>query len=216
MIDRARLVLMTPQVGDAAAWPADLTGPLEQALAAGRVDAVIIRLPKLDERTLIKLLKPVIALVQEHGAAALLEDAPLIVARSGADGAHASQPEGLKEALDTLKPHDRIVGVGGLRARHDSMEAAEVGCDYVLFGEPRDDGTTPPFSAVLDRVSWWAEVFQVPCVGYVADLADVREMAATGCEFVAVGEAAFQHPDGPGEAVKAALAAIGEAAAQKS
>ena len=41
-------------------------------------------------------------------------------------------------------------------------------------------------------------------------------MAATGCEFVAVGEAAFQHPDGPGEAVKAALAAIGEAAAQKS
>ena len=39
-------------------------------------------------------------------------------------------------------------------------------------------------------------------------------MAATGCEFVALGDAVFQHPGGPAEAVKAALAAIGEAAAR--
>ena len=70
-----------------------LTGPLEQALD-GRAASTpsIIRLPTLDERTLIKLLKPVVALVQEHGAAALLEDAPRIVARVGRRRRHASQP----------------------------------------------------------------------------------------------------------------------------
>lgn len=213
MTEHTRLVLITPMPAGPESWPGDMAVALQAALEAGRIDAVIIRLPEADERTQIKLAKPVIALVQEHGAAALLQDAPALVARSGADGVHLSEPAPLRDALGALKPHDRIVGAGGLRARHDAMEAAEEDCDYVLFGEMAADGTAPPFSAVLERAEWWAELFQTPCVARVASLDEVGPMAATGCEFVALDDAVFAHPGGPAEAVRVALAAVAAAPA---
>ena len=48
------------------------------------------------------------------------------------------------------------------------MLAAESGADYVMFGEPDADGARPPFEAIVERVEWWAEVFQIPCVAYAA------------------------------------------------
>ncbi|WP_460450548.1 thiamine phosphate synthase [Alsobacter sp. SYSU BS001988] len=207
----ARLVLVTPRVDDPSGWPGPLTASLEKAVAAGPVDAVVLRLPKADERTLIKLIKPIAAAVQAHNTALLLEDAPDLVNRSGADGVHVSDPTKLRAALDALKPHDRIVGVGDLRARHDAMEAAEEGCDYVLFGEPRLDDSLPPLSGVLERAQWWAELFQTPCVAFAPTLDDVAALAATGSEFVALGDAAFGHPGGPAEAVRLAHEALSAA-----
>jgi thiamine-phosphate pyrophosphorylase len=208
MTERARLVLVTPAVVDGGSWPGALADQLAAAMRGGRVDAVIVRLPKLDDRSLLKLLKPIIPIAQDQGAAVLLEDAAPLVARSGADGVHVTGVEGLREALETLRPQERIVGVGGLRARHDAMEAAEAGVDYVMFGEPREDGTVPPFPAVIERAGWWAEVFEAPCIAYVPEMAGVEPMAGTGCEFVAVSEAVFGHPDGPEAGVRDALAAI--------
>ncbi|WP_293866908.1 thiamine phosphate synthase [uncultured Alsobacter sp.] len=208
MSERARLVLVTPAPSEGAEWPGALADQLAAAARGGRIDAIIVRLPRLDDRTVIKLLKPIVPVAQEHGSAVLLEDAPALVARSGADGVHLTGLEGLRDALETLRPQERIVGVGGLRARHDAMEAAEAGVDYVMFGEPRRDGTAPPFPAVLERAGWWAEVFETPCVAHVESLEGVEPMAATGCEFVAVGDAVFNHPDGPEAGVREALAAI--------
>jgi thiamine-phosphate pyrophosphorylase len=91
------------------------------------------------------------------------------------------------------------------------MEAAEAGCDYVMFGEPREDGSMPPFPAVLERVQWWAELFETPCIAFAPTLDEVGPLAATGCEFVALGDAVFKHPDGPAEAVRQAHAAIAAA-----
>jgi thiamine-phosphate pyrophosphorylase len=218
MTERARLVLVTPRIvsGDdpawqPAAWADALSRSLRSAYEGGRVDAVLVQLPEIDERSLLKLVKPIVADGQEAGAAMLLVDAPDIVARAGADGVHVSRPEALQAALDALKPHDRIVGSGGARARHDAMEAAEAGVDYVMFGEPDETGITPPLPAVLERAAWWAELFQTPCIAFVPSLDDVAAMAATGCEFVALGEAVFEAPAGPAEAVRTALAAIAQA-----
>jgi thiamine-phosphate pyrophosphorylase len=219
MTDSARLVLATPrplggQPGfQPAAWADDLARALAAAFEGGPIDAVLLNLPALDERSLVKLLKPIVSLGQEKGAAMLLVDAPDIVARAGADGVHVSRPEALQPALDMLKPHERIVGVGGVRARHDAMDAAEAGADYVMFGEPDETGQCPPLPAVLERTAWWAELFQTPCVAFVPTLDDVATMAATGCEFVALGEAAFGNAQGPADAVRAALAAIAAAPA---
>ena len=212
MTDRARLVLVTPAPVAGGDWPGALPGQLAAALAAGPVDAVVLRLPDLDDRSLLKLVKPLVPVVQEAGAALLLQDAPALVARSGADGVHLTDPARLAEALDMLRPHERIVGTAGLRARHDAMEAAEAGADYVMFGEPRADASVPPTAAILERVGWWAEVFQTPCVAFVHDLADVQAMTETGCEFVALGDAVFGHPAGPAEAMRVAQEAVAAAA----
>ena len=68
------------------------------------------------------------------------------------------------------------------------MLAAESGADYVMFGEPDRDGHRAGFEAVLQRVSWWAEVLTIPCVGYAASLEEVETLARAGADFVAIDE----------------------------
>jgi thiamine-phosphate pyrophosphorylase len=133
-----------------------------------------------------------------------------IVARSGADGAHLRNVEAFKEAVSRLKPKN-IAGAGGLHTRHEAMEAGQAGADYVMFGEPDADGRRPSFEAVVDRVEWWAEVFEVPCVAYAARLEEIPALAAAGADFVAVGEAVFDDPRGVRAALAEAAARLGSA-----
>src|SRR5882672_593391 len=158
-----RLYLVTPRLAD----PAAFATPLAAALSAADVAAVLLRLAPADEGTLIKRAKALAAVVQEGGAALLLDGHADLVARARADGAHVGGLAEFGEAMERLKP-DWIVGVGSLASRHDAMLAAEQGTDYVMFGEPDADGGRPSFAAVEERVAWWAEVFEIPCVGYAA------------------------------------------------
>jgi thiamine-phosphate pyrophosphorylase len=165
---------------------------LDAALGAARIDSVHLRLAISDEHDAQRFIQALGPVVQDRGAA-LIIDPPADwreVARWGADGVHVGDPDPLKEALQALKP-DRIVGVGGLRSKDAAMEAGEAGVDYVMFGEPRADGTVPPAGQVIDRCQWWAEVFTTPCIGYAAGSDMVRPLAATGAEFVALGEWLF-------------------------
>jgi thiamine-phosphate pyrophosphorylase len=89
------------------------------------------------------------------------------------------------------------------------MLVAERGADYVLFGEPDETGERPSFDAILERIAWWAEVFEIPCVGYAANRDEIAPLAAAGADFVAVGD--FIWADARG-----ADAAIAEAVGQLS
>jgi thiamine-phosphate pyrophosphorylase len=77
-----------------------------------------------------------------------------------------------------------------------------------MFGEPDPDGRIPPFAAVRERVAWWADVFEVPCIGYAPTLADVAELAGAGADFVAVGAAILDDPRGVAIAMADALMAL--------
>jgi thiamine-phosphate pyrophosphorylase len=96
-------------------------------------------------------------------------------------------------ALGHLKP-DWIVGAGGLASRHDAMSAAEGGVDYVMFGEPDEHGQRPSFDAVIERVSWWAEVFEAPCVAYAASIDEVAPLVTAGADFIALGDWIWRDP----------------------
>jgi thiamine-phosphate pyrophosphorylase len=198
-----RLYVVTPVVGD----PRALTAALEEMFAAAGIAAVLLRLEDTDERSLINRVKAAAPPVQAAGAALLLAQRPGIVARTGADGAHLVGPDALTAAVSSLKP-DFIAGAGGLRSRHDAMIAAEAGADYVMFGEPDTRGQHPSGDAVLDRVAWWAEVFEVPCVGYARALDDIDALVAAGADFVAVGDALFEDPRGPKAAAAEAAARL--------
>ena len=178
------------------------------AMVGGDVAAVLLRLAAADERSLINLVKKVAPAVQGRDAALLLAGRDDIVARSGADGAHLGNIEALRDAVPRLKPMS-IAGVGGLHTRHDAMQAGEVGADYVMFGEPDEAGNRPAFEAVLERVEWWAELFEVPCVAYAARLDEIDALAAAGADFIALGEAVFEDPRGSRTAVAEAAARLG-------
>lgn len=197
-----RIYLATPTLAD----PAAFVSQLESALHAGDVAAVLLRLEDADELSLINRAKSVARAVQGRDAALLLDGRAPLVARAGADGAHLTGIEALHAALPTLKP-DWIAGAGGLRSRHDAMLAGETAADYVMFGEPDGRGNRPQLGLIEERLAWWAELFQPPCVGYAANADEIRPLAEAGADFVALGDWIWTQPSG-GEAAVAAAAEI--------
>jgi thiamine-phosphate pyrophosphorylase len=212
--ETARLYLISPVIADAESF----APRLGEACRAGDVAAVLLRLAAGDERTLVNQVKALAPIAQDAGAAVLVcapgeVDLAAVAARGGADGVHvAGDVAGAREMRERLRD-GRILGVGALRSKDDAMTAGEAGADYVMFGEPRPDGTLPPLEAVLERASWWAEIFATPCVAHAPTLEAVRQVAATGVEFVAVSDAVWATPGGEAAAVADALAALARAPA---
>jgi len=180
---------------------AGLANQLADALGAADIAAVLLRLPATDERGQVNHVKALAPTVQNRGTALLLDGHPDLAARAGADGSHLSGIDALGSAIATLKPA-RIAGCGGLETRHEAMVAAEAGADYVMFGEPDTSGGRPAFEVIAQRVAWWAEVFEIPCVGFAATLDEVEPLAAAGADFIAMGDCVF----GAGHGAAAAVA----------
>jgi thiamine-phosphate pyrophosphorylase len=201
-----RLYLATPEVDD----PSRLIAELPELLAAADVAAVLVRLKETDQRTMISRLKQLAPAIQNAGAALLVEGHVELVARAGVDGAHVSGLAALEEALPTLKP-DRIAGIGGLVTRHDSMAAGELGADYVLFGEPDERGQRPSADAVAERLQWWDELFEPPCVGFAETCEEAGQFACAGADFVLVGDFIWADPRGAAAALKGAEQTIRQA-----
>ena len=201
---RARLYVIAPALADASALAAELAAMLD----AADVAAVLLLLPEADERTRINRVKALAPVIQEKGAALILEGDEL-VGRTGADGAHLAGIEALAAALPGLKPQ-RIAGAGDISSRHDALQAAEMGADYVMFGEPDASGHRPSLEAVVERVAWWAELIELPCVAYAGSLEEVGALAAAGADFVALGEALFADPRGGAAAIADAAARLAQ------
>ena len=205
---KPRLYLITPPVAEAET----LAPALKAALGAGDVACVLLRFSTPDEGARKKIVKALAPVVQGGGAALLVPDDALLAARAGADGVHV---EGLGEnfsaALESLKP-ERIVGVGALADRDEAMRAGESDVDYLMFGGPETGGDST--ATILERVSWWAELFNVPCVAVAHRPEDVEALAGSGAEFVALGPDFFADARGIAEAVAQAQAALDRAEAQ--
>lgn len=182
-------MLMTPPLDGAADL---LARSLAEAMESADIAAVIVPLGDAGERELINRVKTVAKPVQAGGAALLIAGHvaghAALVARAGADGAHIAHVELFADALGVLKP-DRIAGAGGLPTRHEAMSVAEAGADYVMFGEPDAEGRRPAREAMLERIAWWADVFEAPCVGYAGSAEEIAPLVAAGADFIALDPA---------------------------
>jgi len=158
-------------------------------VAAGDIAAVIAPVGEGGGET--ARLRALAAPAQAAGVAFLLEGRADLVASVAADGAHLSGLATLRSALPALKP-DNIAGAGGLPSRHDAMEAGEAGADYVLFG-----GEGASFPQTEEMIAWWAEVFEVPCVGVARDADEALALAKAGADFIALAGPWIAGADGP-------------------
>ncbi|WP_424363859.1 thiamine phosphate synthase [Methylocystis parvus] len=192
--DAAQLYLATPPLADGR----DFLPALTSALSAGDIASLLIRLAGDDPRKNEEIVRALAPAAQEKGVAVLVEGSPTVALRAKADGAHIEGvgPE-LVDAVAKLSPK-YIVGAGGLDSRDDAMRAGEVGVDYVLF-------TGDDLEALAERVGWWAELFNTPCVARAARLADVQPLAEAGADFVMLDDAVWADARGPAVAVAEAL-----------
>ena len=195
-----RLMLVTPLLDEVAGFARNIPA----VLGAADIAALVLRLGPTDDATLVDRAKTVAPVVQASGTALLLHGLPDLVAPAGADGAHLTGIGALQAAIGGLQPQ-HIAGTGGVKTRHDAMLAGEAGADYVMFGEPDTTGRRPSFDAVVERVTWWAGLFEIPCVGFAASLDEVKPLVAAGADFVAVGDCIFADERGDAAAVADAV-----------
>lgn len=195
--DGPRLSLATPPLGDARAFlPA-----LASALSAGDVASLLIRFDGDDPRRNEEIVRALAPAAQEKGVAVLVEGSTTVALRAKADGAHiVGAGDNLADAVSKLSPK-YIVGAGGLTSRDDAMRAGEMGADYVMFED--DDA-----AALAERVAWWAELFNTPCVARAKTLDAVAPLVAAGADFVLLDDAVWTDARGPAAAVAQALATL--------
>lgn len=157
---------------------------LTAVLSATRnVAAVLVRggRSKLDAG----LARPLVEAAQKADVAALIEGDAALARALRADGVHLPWSTTLgrefAEAREVLGNRYMIgieIAADAPAARHEAMEMAEAGADYIAFG---------PGEPQTDLVAWWAEIFEIPCVALdVADLDTVRALAAGRPEFIAI------------------------------
>jgi thiamine-phosphate pyrophosphorylase len=195
--DAPRLSLATPPLAAAR----DFLPALESALSAGDVASLLIRFAGEDPRQNEEIARALAPVAQEKGVAVLIEGSPTVALRAKADGAQiAGADDALAEAVKKLSPK-YIVGAAGLATRDDAMRAGELGVDYVLFD-------TGDLDARVERVGWWAELFNTPCVARAQTLGDVAPLARAGADFVLLDDAVWTDARGPAAAVAQALAIL--------
>jgi thiamine-phosphate pyrophosphorylase len=204
-----RLYLVTPPVLD----PAAFADRLAEALDAGDVASVQLRLKEIDDDALCRACDALRPVTQARGVAFLLNDRPDLAVKTGCDGVHVGQQDApYAEARRLLGP-DRIVGVTCHDSRHLAMEAAEAGADYVAFGAFYPTTTKPSkYRPAPDLLVWWSEIMTAPCVAIGGITAEnCTPLVKAGADFLAVVTAVWNHPEGPGAAVQAFNRAIGAA-----
>jgi len=181
-----------------------------EALDAAPVACALVRLAPSSEAHAKAIVAPLLRPARDADCALLIENDARLAVRLGADGVHvAGAGEELAEAIKSLKP-ERIVGVGSVRTRDEAMTAGEMGADYVLFGEPHGGAQTRGLASLVsltERVVWWAQIFETPCVAYAETMAAAGPLAEAGADFVALGDAIWSSSS-PAAAVREAQALI--------
>ncbi|MGQ0533292.1 MAG: thiamine phosphate synthase [Caulobacteraceae bacterium] len=201
MTHRCRLYLITPPTIDLAHF----SRALEDALSGGDVACVQLRLKDVSDAEVLRIgaaLKPI---VQNVGAAFIVNDRPDLAVKLEADGAHVGQSNASYGEARRMVGKDRIVGVTCHNSRDLAYDAAEAGADYVAFGAfyPTETKATRHW-AEPEILEVWQETMQTPCVAIGGITVDNAEpLVRAGADFLAVSAGVWARPEGPRAAVGA-------------
>lgn len=210
-----RLYLITPpEIDDLAAFGR----ALGEALDAGDVGAVQLRLKRASDREIAAAAGLMRPLLRRRSIPLILNDRPDLAAELGCDGVHIGQEDAPYDEARRWVGSEAIVGVTCHDSRHLAMEAAEAGADYVAFGAFFPTATKAAKTrAEPEILEIWQETMLIPCVaiGGVTPI-NCRQLVAAGADFIAASSAVWAHPDGPGAAVSAFNAAIAASLEQRA
>lgn len=187
---------------------------LAAALGAADVATVLI-VPPQGKALEPAATKDLIELIQARGVAALIPDDARLTRTLKADGVHLTPSPaiaaGYAEAREILGTR-YIVGCDVGHSRHDAMTIGEAGADYVAFSLPAEADAGAE-DEQLDIVSWWNEIFEVPCVAFGARTAeDAGVQADAGADFVVLALASAASPADTAAVTLAYATVLGAAA----
>ena len=196
-----RLYLITPdKIPDVDAF----AGVLKDALEAGDVACLQLRLKGVGDDVISAYAKKLMPLCHAHDVAFILNDRPDLAVVLGCDGVHVGAEDAAYDvARDAVGPQ-ATVGVTCKNSRHLAMELAEAGADYVAFGaffpsSTKDDATP----ADIETIEIWTETTNVPCVAIGGiTVENCEPLVRAGADFIAVCSGVWNYPQGPAAAVR--------------
>ena len=168
----------------------EVKAALEQTIASTEIACVL--LAESDAALVLDEASEFVRRTQEHGIAVLVENQVEFALSLGADGVHLTDAgETTYAQARTRLGNAAILGVSCGENRHAAMTLAEMGADYIAFGGAPLDGERR-----AELISWWSEVFQVPCVALdVGDAEEAARLAKFGADFVVPSESLWRAPD---------------------
>jgi len=186
---KCRLFLVVPSGLDAGTARACL----DAALAAGDVAALKVTGNRSQQSSLLGAVQ---AAAQAAGVAVLCEDDEELAFERKTDGVEIAADAAHFTAARRRLGAEAIVGARCGTSRHQAMEMAEAGADYVQLDAGDGDESL---------VGWWAELFEVPCVAEAAAGA-----IEDGADFAVVPAAMWASPDAASTEVEKLMQAIAE------
>ncbi len=201
--DRPQITLITPPVIDLEIYP-DL---LARVLDGAEIACLRLSLAGKDEDLIARAADACRVVAHARDVAIVIDQHVLMVERLGLDGVHLT--DGARSIRRVRKDlgTDAIIGAYCGVTRHEGMNAAEAGADYVAFG-PIGQSTLGDGSHVdFDVFQWWSDVIEVPVIAEGALTAALVEKYGPVTDFFGIGPEIW-HSDDPVVALKALTAAL--------
>lgn len=195
-----RLYLITPSKFILENFAADL----KDALQGGDVASVQLRMKESSAEDIMEAAHILMPICHAKDVAFIINDHADIAQKIGADGVHIGQEDISYNEARLIVGDKQIIGMTVKDSRHLAMQAGEQGADYVAFGAfyPTTTKTTTT-TATADILTWWQDIFEIPCVAIGGITTDnAKQIADAGADFIAVCSGIWDYKDGSRAAVK--------------
>ncbi|WP_022704066.1 thiamine phosphate synthase [Pseudorhodobacter ferrugineus] len=181
--ERPQIYLITPPVFDLAPFGE----VLKSVLDAHDIACLRLSLAARDEEALARAADALREIAHARDVAIVVEDHVLLADRHGLDGVHLTDTRKNIRKLRTEMGADAIIGAYCGTTRHDGMNAAEAGADYISFGpigtSTLGDGTSVDF----ELFEWWSAMIEVPVVAEGAVTIELVEKFGPVTDFFGIG-----------------------------
>ena len=202
--ERPQIYLVTPPEFELSAFPDRLAAVLDQT----EIACVRLALATRDEDRVARAADALREVTHARDVAIVIERHVLLVDRLGLDGVHLT--DGARSVRKVRKDlgNDAIIGAFCGTTRHEGINAAEAGVDYVAIGPVGDTPLGDGSKADFDLFAWWSEMIEVPIVAEGALTADLVARLGPVTDFFGIGEEIWGQDDASA-ALKALLAPLG-------
>ncbi|MEA5163373.1 MULTISPECIES: thiamine phosphate synthase [Cereibacter] len=203
-VERPQLYLVTPPEIDLEIFPDRLAAVLDST----EVACLRLALAGKDEDRIARTGDALREVAHARDVALVIENHVLMVERLGLDGVHLTDGARLVRKLRKDLGPDAILGAFCGRTRHEGINAAEAGADYVAFGPVGATALGDGSLAEAELFGWWSEMIEVPVVAEGALTPEKVAELAPLTDFFAVGEEIWREEDAAA-ALRRLLAPLG-------
>jgi thiamine-phosphate pyrophosphorylase len=202
--DRPQIYLITPPAFDLAPF----AERLKSVLDAHDIACLRLTLAAKDEEALARAADALREIAHARDVAIVVENHVLLADRHGLDGVHLTDTrKNIRKLRDDMGA-DAIIGAYCGITRHDGMNAAEAGADYVSFGPVGPTTLGDGTSVDHELFEWWSAMIEVPVVAEGALTTALVEKFAPVTDFFAFSDEIWAAEDASA-ALKTLLAPLG-------